>query len=90
MDTNPINALKGLMTKPQDIIVLDEYIGNMKMLDFVANANQIAGNKPITFCVIVKKMPDYSVVEEAKKQGVGYFIPDQNIDALFDSVRMAL
>ena len=90
VDTNPINALKGLMTKPQDIIVLDEYIGNMKMLDFVANANQIAGNKPITFCVIVKKMPDYSVVEEAKKQGVGYFIPDQNIDALFDSVRMAL
>lgn len=93
VEKNPINALKLLATSHQDIIVLDEKIGEMSALDFIQNTKNLPQKepaKPMVFCLVVAKMPDYDTAEEAKRLGVAYFIPDQNMDALFDSVRMAL
>ena len=93
VEKNPINALKLLATSHQDIIVLDEKIGEMSALDFIQNTKNLPQKeptKPVIFCLVVAKMPDYDTAEEAKRLGVAYFIPDQNMDALFDSVRMAL
>lgn len=93
VDKNPINALKLLATTRQDIVVLDEQIGEMSALDFIQNTKQLPQKepaKPIIFCLVVTKLPDYEKAEEAKRLGVQYFIPEQNMDALFDSVRMAL
>ena len=92
-DSNPLNALKLLASTRQDIVVLDEKIGDMNALDFIQNTKQVLkdkNTKPIIFCLVVAKMPDFEKAEEAKKLGVQYFIPEQNMDALFDSVRMAL
>ena len=93
VDKNPINALKLLATTQQDIVVLDEQIGQMSALDFIQNTKQLPQKEPlksIVFCLVVAKMPDYETAEEARRLGVQYFIPEQNMDALFDSVRMAL
>lgn len=94
VDKNPLSALKLMATTHQDIVVLDEKIGEMTALDFIQNTKQLPAKdkvqKPIIFCLVVAKMPDYETAEEARKIGVKYFIPDQNMDALFDSVRMAL
>lgn len=93
VEKNPINALKLMATTHQDIVVLDEKIGEMSALDFIQNTKNLPQKepaKPIVFCLVVAKMPDYETAEEAKNAGVAYFIPDQNMDALFDSVRMAL
>lgn len=92
-DSNPLNALKLLANTRQDIVVLDEKVGEMNALDFIQNTKQVLkdkNTKPIIFCMVVSKMPDFEKAEEAKKLGVQYFIPEQNMDALFDSVRMAL
>ena len=93
VDKNPISALKLLATTQQDIVVLDEQIGEMSALDFIQNTKQLPQKepaKPVVFCLVVAKMPDYETAEEARRLGVQYFIPEQNMDALFDSVRMAL
>lgn len=90
VEKSAVNALKGLISNHQDIIVLDEKIGEISALDFIKNTRQIPNLKPILFCVLVKKMPDFETQEKAKKVGVSCFIQDQNMDALFDSVRMML
>jgi len=90
-DTNPINALKTLAQKPQDIVVLSDKIGAMSAIDFIHNIKHLPNQKDnMTFCMIVSKMPELEDAQLARELGVKYFVPDQNMDALFDSVRMAL
>lgn len=90
IEQNPLNALKLLVAKPQDIVVMDEKVGTIEVQDFIAQSKQLPNQKPIIFCAIVKNMPDYEATQKGKEAGISYFIPDQNMDAMFDSVRMAL
>ena len=86
-----INALKTLATNPCDIVVLEEKIGEVSAIDFIQNSRQLPNQKKlVVFCLVVDSMPKYEQIEEAKNAGVQYFIPKQNMDALFDSVRMAI
>ena len=90
IEQDVLNALKLLAVKPQDIIVMDEKVGVTAVQDFIEQTKQLPNQKPIIFCVIVKSMPDYETAQKGREAGISYFIPDQNMDAMFDSVRMAL
>lgn len=91
VEKNAMSALKTLVTNPCDIVVIEEKIGEMSALDFIQNSKQLPNQKNIVvFCLVVDSMPKFEQVEEAKEAGVQYFIPKQNMDALFDSVRMAI
>ena len=71
--------------------MLEEKIGEMSALDFIKNTRQLPNQKKqITFCLVVDTMPKFEQAQEAKSAGVQYIIPKQNMDALFDSVRMAI
>ncbi len=90
IDIDPKNALKTLISKPQDIVVMDEEIYGIKAYDFVTQAKKFPYKKPITFCVIVKEIPDYDATQQAKAIGIERFIREHDTDGLFDSVRMVL
>lgn len=90
MDNDPINALKGLLQKPQDIIVIDEKIGNVSALGFVKTYRESKGaNLKAVFCVIVQQLPTSDIISKGKLMGIE-FIPEQNMDMLYDCIRMAL
>lgn len=90
VDTNPINALKNLVEKPQDIVVIDEKIGNVSALGFIkAYKESNSANPKIIFCIIVQQLPTQDIISKGKFMGVE-FVPEQNMDMLYDCIRMAL
>lgn len=90
MDNDPINALKSLSSKPQDIIVIDEKIGNVSALGFIKTYKDMANANPkVAFVVIVQNLPTSDIISKGKFMGVE-FVPEQNMDMLYDCIRMAL
>lgn len=90
MDNDPINALKSLASKPQDIIVIDEKIGSVSALGFIKTYKEMSGANPKTaFVVIVQNLPASEIISKGKLMGVE-FVPEQNMDMLYDCIRMAL
>lgn len=89
-DSDPINALKNLIRNPQDIVVIDEKIGNASALGFIKTykASKKA-NPKIIFCIIVQQLPPHDFISKGKSMGVE-FVPEQNMDMLYDCIRMAL
>ncbi|TLD97448.1 hypothetical protein LS71_001470 [Helicobacter jaachi] len=90
MNNDPIDALKSLMQTPQDIIVIDEKIGNVTALGFIKTYKEMPKANPKTvFCVIVHELPASEIISKGKFMGVE-FVPEQNMDMLYDCIRMAL
>ena len=89
-DSDPLNALKNLIQNPQDIVVIDEKIGNVSALGFIKTYKESQDPNPKTvFCVIVQQLPPSDIVSKGKLMGME-FIPEQNMDMLYDRIRMAL
>ncbi|WP_334082767.1 hypothetical protein [Helicobacter typhlonius] len=89
-DNDPINALRSLINFPQDIVVIDEKIGNASALGFIKTYKESKNaNSKIIFCVIVQQLPPNDYISKGKSMGVE-FIPEQNMDMLYDCIRMAL
>ncbi len=90
VDNNPINALKGLAQKPQDIIVIDEKIGNVSALSFIKTYKEMPqANSKVIFCVVVQQLPNSETISKGKFMGVE-FVPEHNMDMLYDCIRMVL
>ena len=90
MDNDPINALKTLAQNPQDIIVIDEKIGNASALGFIKTYKEMpTANAKVAFVVIVQELPKSEIISKGKFMGVE-FVPEQNMDMLYDCIRMAL
>lgn len=89
-DSDPINALKSLIQNPQDIVVIDEKIGNASALGFIKTYKASKNANPkIIFCIIVQQLPPRDFISKGKLMGVE-FVPEQNMDMLYDCIRMAL
>lgn len=89
-DSDPINALKSLIQNPQDIVVIDEKIGNASALGFIKTYKASKNANPkIIFCIIVQQLPPRDFISKGKSMGVE-FVPEQNMDMLYDCIRMAL
>lgn len=89
-DSDPLNALKFLRDNPQDIIVIDEKIGNVSAFGFIKTYKEMPEAKSnIVFLVVVPQLPPAEIISKGKQMNVE-FIPEQNMDMLYDSVRMAL
>ena len=90
MDNDPLNALKTLAQNPQDIIVIDEKIGNVSALGFIKTYKEMPNANPkVAFVVIVQELPKSEIISKGKFMGVE-FVPEQNMDMLYDCIRMAL
>lgn len=88
-DSDPINALKSLIQNPQDIVVIDEKIGNASALGFIKTYKASKNANPkIIFCIIVQQLPPRDFISKGKSMGVE-FVPEQNMDMLYDCIRMA-
>lgn len=88
VDSDPINALKSSINFPRDIIVIDEKIGDVSALGFIKTYKEKHQDKGL-FVVIVSVMPPSEIVSKGKFMGVE-FVPEQNMDMLYDVIRMAL
>ena len=87
---NPLNALKNLILNPTDIVVIDEKIGDASALGFIKTYKNEAKNaKKVTFCVIVHTLPPQDLIIKGKAMNVE-FVPEHNMDMLYDCIRMAL
>ncbi|MCX2716967.1 hypothetical protein OQH61_04370 [Helicobacter sp. MIT 21-1697] len=90
IDNDPINALKSLIQKSQDIIVIDEKIGNVSALSVIKTYKELPkANPKIIFCVVVRQLPPSEIVSKGKFMGVE-FVNEHNMDMLYDCIRMAL
>ncbi|RDU61052.1 hypothetical protein [Helicobacter marmotae] len=89
-DSDPINALKNVLQNPTDIIVIDEKIGNVSALGFIKTYKESKNaNAKTVFCVVVHQLPPSEIISKGKLMGVE-FVPEQNMDMLYDCIRMAL
>lgn len=89
-ESDPISALKAIPQNPQDIVVIDEKIGNVSALGFIKAYKAMPEANPKTiFCVIVNQLPNSEIVSKCKFMGIE-FVPEQNMDMLYDSIRMML
>lgn len=90
IESDAISALKSLPQNPQDIVVIDEKVGNVSALGFIKAYRAMPEANPKTsFCVIVRALPSSEIISKGKLMGVE-FVPEQNMDMLYDCIRMML
>ncbi|MCL9820307.1 hypothetical protein NCR96_00920 [Helicobacter sp. 14348-15] len=87
----PQNNLNPTLQSHYDVIVMEWVVNKMSLLEFIQKYYQtFKAEKEINFCAIVPKNFDKSLMEDAKKKGIIYFITQGDVDQFIDMMRMIL
>lgn len=87
----PQNNLDSTLQHHYDVIVMEWEVNGINILDFIQKYYQTFKTKEkINFCAIVPKNFDKSLIQEAKKSGITYFIIQGDMEQFIDMMRMIL